>query len=47
MRTSSDLMADTGFRPQTSVEDGLGRYVRWFRVLLRVNGRQTPGTRRR
>jgi UDP-glucuronate 4-epimerase len=26
-----DLMADTGFRPQTSVDDGIGRYVRWFR----------------
>jgi UDP-glucuronate 4-epimerase len=26
-----DLMADTGFRPQTPVEEGLGRYVRWFR----------------
>lgn len=26
-----DLMADSGFRPQTSVDDGIGRYVRWFR----------------
>ena len=26
-----DLMADTGFRPQTPVEEGIGRYVRWFR----------------
>jgi UDP-glucuronate 4-epimerase len=26
-----DLMADVGFRPQTSVEEGIGRYVRWFR----------------
>jgi UDP-glucuronate 4-epimerase len=26
-----DLMADTGFRPQIPVEEGIGRYVRWFR----------------
>ena len=26
-----DLMADTGFRPQTTIEEGIDRYVRWFR----------------
>jgi UDP-glucuronate 4-epimerase len=26
-----DLMADAGFRPQTPLEEGISRYVRWFR----------------
>lgn len=26
-----DLVADTGLRPQTSIDEGIGRYVRWFR----------------
>jgi UDP-glucuronate 4-epimerase len=26
-----DLMADTGFRPSTSIEEGLGRFVAWYR----------------
>lgn len=25
-----DLMADTGFRPSTSIEEGLGRFVAWY-----------------
>ena len=25
-----DLIADAGFRPRTPVEEGIGRYVRWF-----------------
>jgi len=25
-----DLMADTGFRPSTSIEEGLGRFVTWY-----------------
>lgn len=26
-----DLMRDVGFRPSTSIEDGIARFVRWFR----------------
>jgi UDP-glucuronate 4-epimerase len=26
-----DLMADTGFRPSTSIAEGLGRFVEWYR----------------
>lgn len=26
-----DLMRDVGFRPATSIEDGVGRFIRWFR----------------
>lgn len=26
-----DLTADTGFRPSTSIEEGLGRFVAWYR----------------
>lgn len=26
-----DLMRDVGFRPATSIEDGVGRFVHWFR----------------
>ncbi|MGE0157691.1 MAG: capsular biosynthesis protein CpsI, partial [Geobacter sp.] len=26
-----DLMTDTGFRPSTSIEEGLGRFVAWYR----------------
>lgn len=26
-----DLMADTGFRPSTSISEGLGRFVEWYR----------------
>ena len=27
----SDLIADTGFRPQTSVEYGVGQFVKWYK----------------
>jgi len=27
----SDLMRDTGFAPKTSIEDGLARFVHWYR----------------
>ena len=27
----SDLERDTGFRPRTSIEEGLGRFVEWYR----------------
>jgi UDP-glucuronate 4-epimerase len=26
-----DLTRDTGFRPQTSIEDGISRFVDWYR----------------
>ena len=26
-----DLMHDTGFRPQTSIEEGIRRFVTWYR----------------
>src|SRR5215217_227671 len=26
-----DLMRDTGFRPSTSIEDGIARFVAWYR----------------
>jgi UDP-glucuronate 4-epimerase len=27
----SDLERDIGFRPNTSIEEGLDRFVRWYR----------------
>jgi UDP-glucuronate 4-epimerase len=32
----TDLMRDTGFRPQTSIEDGLRDFVAWYRDFYRV-----------
>ena len=31
-----DLMRDTGFRPQTSVEEGIRRFVAWYRDYYRI-----------
>ena len=31
-----DLMRDTGFRPQTSVEEGIRRFVAWYRDHYRI-----------
>ena len=31
-----DLMRDTGFRPQTSIEDGLRDFVAWYRDYYRI-----------
>ncbi|TSK03874.1 MAG: NAD-dependent epimerase [Geobacter sp.] len=31
-----DLMADVGFRPATSIEEGIGRFVKWYRDFYRV-----------
>jgi UDP-glucuronate 4-epimerase len=31
-----DLMRDTGFRPQTSVEEGIRRFVAWYRGYYRI-----------
>ncbi len=30
----SDLVRDTGYRPDTSVEDGVGRFVDWYRAYF-------------
>lgn len=32
----SDLMADVGFKPSTEIEDGIDRFVRWYRDFYRV-----------
>ena len=32
----SDLVAATGYRPQVSVEEGVARFVRWYREYYRV-----------
>ena len=31
-----DSMRDTGFRPQTSIEDGLRNFVAWYRDYYRI-----------
>jgi UDP-glucuronate 4-epimerase len=31
-----DLVRDTGFRPQTSIEDGLRNFVAWYRDYYRI-----------
>jgi UDP-glucuronate 4-epimerase len=31
-----DLMRDVGFRPKTSIEDGIGKFVSWYRDYHRV-----------
>lgn len=31
-----DLMADVGFKPGTSIEEGIGRFVAWYREYYRV-----------
>ena len=31
-----DLYRDVGFRPSTSIEDGVGRFVSWYRSYYRV-----------
>jgi UDP-glucuronate 4-epimerase len=32
----AELMRDTGFRPQTSIEDGLRGFVAWYRDYYRI-----------
>ena len=32
----TELMRDTGFRPQTSIEDGLADFVAWYRDYHRI-----------
>ena len=31
-----DLMRDTGFRPQTPIEDGIRDFVAWYRDHYRI-----------
>jgi UDP-glucuronate 4-epimerase len=31
-----DLVRDTGFRPRTSIEDGIGEFVKWYRDHYKV-----------
>lgn len=26
-----DLIADTGFKPSTSIEEGIGKFVEWYK----------------
>jgi UDP-glucuronate 4-epimerase len=30
-------MADAGFKPATSIEDGIRRFVDWYRVYYRID----------
>ena len=32
----TELMRDTGFAPQTSIEDGLAGFVAWYRDHYRI-----------
>ena len=32
----SDLERDIGFRPGTSIEDGVARFARWYREYHRI-----------
>ena len=32
----AELMRDTGFTPQTSIEDGLADFVAWYRDHYRI-----------
>ena len=32
----SDLQADTGYKPQVSIEDGLKRFAEWYRQFYQV-----------
>jgi UDP-glucuronate 4-epimerase len=33
-----DLVRDIGFRPATSIEEGVGRFVEWYRDYYRIRG---------
>ncbi len=34
----AELMRDTGFKPQTSIEDGIRDFVAWYRDFYRISG---------
>jgi UDP-glucuronate 4-epimerase len=31
-----DLVRDVGFKPATTIEDGIGKFVAWYREYYRV-----------
>ena len=31
-----DLIADFGFKPETSIEDGLGKFVEWYKSYYNI-----------
>ncbi|BBP45266.1 hypothetical protein THMIRHAS_06390 [Thiosulfatimonas sediminis] len=31
-----DLIADTGFKPSTSIEDGIGNFVEWYKKYYKL-----------
>lgn len=33
----SDLMRDTGFKPATSIEEGIGKFVDWYKSYYEIN----------
>ncbi|MDW8331645.1 MAG: NAD-dependent epimerase [Cyclobacteriaceae bacterium] len=33
----NDLMRDTGFRPSTSIEEGIGKFVEWYKSFYGIN----------
>ena len=33
----SDLVRDVGYRPRTTVEEGVARFVEWYRAYYRVS----------
>ncbi|MCX7638721.1 MAG: NAD-dependent epimerase, partial [Cyclobacteriaceae bacterium] len=32
----NDLMRDTGFRPSTSIEEGIGKFVEWYKSFYGI-----------
>jgi len=36
MAEVSDLERDTGFRPRTTVEEGIARFVKWYREYYKT-----------
>ena len=32
----SELVSDTGYEPQTSIEEGIGKFVDWYRSYYQV-----------
>jgi UDP-glucuronate 4-epimerase len=31
-----DLVRDVGFRPATTIEDGIGRFAKWYRAYHKI-----------
>jgi UDP-glucuronate 4-epimerase len=34
-----DLVADTGFKPSTSIEKGIGKFVEWYREYYLIESK--------